>query len=362
MCWFALLLSVPYCLLLLVIYKHLRGIKPFESAGLPGVSVSVVTACRNEAENIQDLLSDIADQNYPPDKYEVIIIDDNSTDNTFRTASEYTGIKNLATIRNKGRGKKEAIKTGVSRASGELIIATDGDCRAGPEWISSIAQFYDKYKPDLIICPVTIEAGQGFVRIFQELEFLSLQGITAGTAAAGFSTMCNGANMAFTRKIYTCHAGNLHPEIDSGDDIFLLHSIKKDKNAKIRWLESHKALVTASPADTIRAFLIQRKRWISKSRAYRDIFTIILAAVTFAITVAQAGTLILAIINYRYALLFLMVFLLKSVPDFLILRNTTRRYGREPLMKWFLPSQIIYPFYVFSVALLAAAGGKKPAG
>jgi hypothetical protein len=57
-----------------------------------------------------------------------------------------------------------------------------------------------------------------------------------------------------------------------------------------------------------------------------------------------------------------MVFLLKSVPDFLILRNTTRRYGREPLMKWFLPSQIIYPFYVFSVALLAAAGGKKPAG
>jgi glycosyltransferase involved in cell wall biosynthesis len=132
-----------------VIYKHLRGIKPFESAGLPGVSVSVVTACRNEAENIQDLLSDIADQNYPPDKYEVIIIDDNSTDNTFRTASEYTGIKNLATIRNKGRGKKEAIKTGVSRASGELIIATDGDCRAGPEWISSIAQFYDKYKPDL---------------------------------------------------------------------------------------------------------------------------------------------------------------------------------------------------------------------
>ncbi len=65
----------------------------------------------------------------------------------------------------------------------------------------------------MIICPVAIEAGKGFAGKFQELEFLSLQGITAGTATAGMSTMCNGANMAFTRKAYELHAANLHPEM-----------------------------------------------------------------------------------------------------------------------------------------------------
>lgn len=362
MYWFPILLSTLYCFLMLVIYKHLHRIKSFESSELPGIFVSVLVACHNEEGNIRNLLTDIADQSYHPDRFEVIIVDDNSTDETFRTASEYSGIKNLTTIRNRGWGKKEAIMTGITRASGELIITTDGDCRAGPHWISSIAQFYDKYKPDLIICPVAIEAGKGFAGKFQELEFLSLQGITAGTATAGMSTMCNGANMAFTRKAYELHAANLHPEIDSGDDIFLLHSIKKDKNAEIRWLESMKALVITSPANTLRTFLMQRKRWISKSSAYRDLCTIILATATFAMTAVQAGTFILAFVSFKYAVIFLLVFLIKSVPDFLILRNTTRRYGRAPLMKWFLPSQIIYPFYVLSVVLLAAGGWKKPEG
>ena len=55
----------------------------------------------------------------------------------------------------------------------------------GEKWIRTIASFYEHNKPDMIICPVQLEKRNGFFRRFQELEFLSLQGITAGSAILG---------------------------------------------------------------------------------------------------------------------------------------------------------------------------------
>ena len=348
--WFALILILPYFFLLLKIYNNLRKIRPFCTGESNRLLVSVIIACHNEEKNIIPLLHNISVQDYPPEFLEVIIIDDNSSDRTLEKASAFTGIEKLKVIKSIGKGKKTAIKTGVIASSGNLIITTDADCSMGKKWISTIAAFYCKYGPDMIICPVTLESNPGFLGRFQELEFLSLQGVTAGSATGGKASMCNGANLAFTRKAFQEHSDNLHYEIDSGDDVFFLHSLKKDVRSKIMWLESAEALVTAFPSITLLSFLKQRKRWISKGKAYTDKFTIGLAIVTF-VTITILTILLIAGLFFReYLLTFLVAFTLKSVPDYLVLFNTASRYGNIRLMKWFLPSQLIYPFYVLAVS------------
>ncbi len=349
--WLPAILILPYLVLLLDIYRSLGKLKPYKATSGPHGFVSVVIACRNEQNNLPRLLECLADQDYPPQLYEIIVVNDNSTDKTFEISSGFTGSCTINTINNKGRGKKKALETGINEASGKLIITTDADCRPGKTWIRTIASFYEKEKPDMIICPVRLRSGTGFFNRFQELEFLSLQGITAGTAIGGNPTMCNGANLAFTREIYLNHLDELHPEIASGDDIFLLHSLKKGLKSGILWLESADAVVTADSCPTIQAFLRQRRRWISKSNSYSDTYTISLGIVTFVTILLIVSLLLTAILNKFFIPVFIVVLLLKSIPDYLILSSTAVRYNSKDLMNWFIPVQIIYPFYVTGVIL-----------
>jgi biofilm PGA synthesis N-glycosyltransferase PgaC len=350
MLWLTVILILPYILVLLKIYRSLLTIKSFNTTTNPSIFVSVVVACRNEQKNLPRLLKSLSAQNYPDELFEVIIVNDNSTDKTFETASDFCDIKNIVVINNKGTGKKQAIRTGIEASTGKLIITTDADCRMGEKWIRTIAAFYEKQKADMIICPVQLGTRPGFFARFQELEFLSLQGITAGTVQGEKATMCNGANLSFTREAYLNNSDKLHDEINSGDDVFLLHSLKKN-NSNILWLESPDAIVTTTSSSTISSFLKQRTRWISKGKAYSDGFTILLGVVTFLAILLQISLLVAGIFYPEFLWVFLAVFLLKSVPDFLILHNTAKRYGKRRLMNWLIPSQLVYPFYVFSVVI-----------
>jgi len=213
--------------------------------------------------------------------------------------------------------------------------------------------------PDLIICPVQIKPGKGFFGKFQALEFLSLQGTTAGFASEYEPVMCNGANLAFPLKTYLNHSVNLREELNSGDDVFLLHSLKKESNPKIQWLESPEATVTTVSVSSFRLFLKQRSRWISKSSVYKDKFTIVLGIVTFVTISLQALYFIWVIINPLLIWGFAAFLILKSIPDYLILRDTTKRNGKRNLMRWFIPAQLIYPVYVLIVFFYSVIFRKK---
>jgi glycosyltransferase involved in cell wall biosynthesis len=351
MYWLPAILILPYVFLLFHIYWGLVKVKTFIAATDPEIFVSVVIACRNEEKNLAAVLEDISQQNYPDNLFEVIIVNDGSTDKTVEKASGFAGIKNILILNNKGSGKKQALRTGIVAAKSNLIITTDADCRIGKDWLRTIAAFHEKYKPDMIISPVEIESVPGLFIRFQELEFLSLQGITAGSALSGEPVMCNGANLAFNRGKYIHNCDNLHDELNSGDDIFLLHSLKKENLSKILWLESPDVMVTTAFSPTLRSFLKQRSRWVSKGKAYNDRDTIILAVVTLIAVILQISYLAALFTNPSLIWNFLSILILKSIPDFFILVNTSKRYNRRELMRWFLPVQLAYPFYILCVVI-----------
>src|SRR5206468_11041876 len=98
--------------------------------------------------------------------------------------------------------KKKAIEIAISKAKGELIVITDADCLVPLTWLSSIVKFYETFNPVFIAAPVTFYEEDNFLKVFQSLDFMTLQGITGASVYKKFHQMCNGANLAYQKKIF----------------------------------------------------------------------------------------------------------------------------------------------------------------
>jgi poly-beta-1,6-N-acetyl-D-glucosamine synthase len=359
MLWILLIFLLPYLILIVRICLALAQVRLFIPDSSHERFVSVVIACRNEEHNLPGLVKHIADQDYRPDLFEVLLVDDNSDDKTFETATGLKNIQNLVVIHNSGKGKKAALRTGITAARGEIIITTDADCTMGRKWLSTIVSFFEERHPDLIISPVSPEGGKGLFHKFQELEFLSLQGITAGSALSRNPVMCNGANLAFTKELYLQCSHSLHDELPGGDDIFLLHAAKKDPGKVISWLESHEAMVFTGTRPSLKSFLSQRARWISKAGSYNDGLTILTGLVTFMAIILEMSLLIAAIFVPVLLKMFFVAFMVKTAADSCLLFNTARRYGKKSLLFIVPLAEIIYPFYVTAVILFPVFSGTQ---
>ena len=356
MIWFLTILFIPYLLMIFKIWTGLKKINRYIQNKPGYIFISVIIPCRNEERNIQLLLESISKQTYSSGLFEVIIVDDNSSDKTSELVRLYQSDFKLVIIKNKAKGKKSALQTGIEAANGDLILTTDADCRAGKEWISTISSFFSDNSIDLAICPVALSGKEDFFSEIQKLEFLSLQGVTAGTAVNNNPVMCNGANLAFTKQAYLNHKNDLQPESESGDDVFLLLSLKKDPGSKILWLESKEACVFSSVSEGPGSFFRQRARWFSKWKYYDDSYVNLLSFVTFATNLLIVCCLIVGIFITKILLPVFLLFILKSGVDYLILSDTTQRYGQKSILRFFIPAQIFYPFYVLIVTIVSFAG------
>ena len=183
-------------ILLLVIYISLffyyrsawNDIPAFKPSTLnlkPSTYISVIIPARNESENLLSLLESLSAQTYPAALFEVLIIDDHSTDDTAAIAKSFAS-KNIKLVSLKefiagdeiNSYKKKAIEIGIQQSSGSLIVTTDADCYLPPNWLQTIAAFYEQYHSAFIAAPVSINCGMSFIEIFQTLDFMTLQGIT----------------------------------------------------------------------------------------------------------------------------------------------------------------------------------------
>jgi cellulose synthase/poly-beta-1,6-N-acetylglucosamine synthase-like glycosyltransferase len=354
----------------------------------------VVVAARNEAGVIGPLLESLARQDYPADLLEIIIINDNSTDRTPIVVSEFIGMTReqpgpvIRLIYSPFPGKKRSIRYGVEKSSGELILTTDADCIFGPGWVSAHAAGYGSVQvnghaagrvtgsgsahaagygsvqenghkagrgpgsADMIVGEVCQRPARGFVALFGMFEFSALQSVTEAAVIAGHPVMCSAANMSFRRDVYLRHSHELRDELPSGDDIFLLHAVRR-AGGRVRFAGSKEAAVETAAAVSAAALLRQRARWASKTYYYSDAATLTLAAATAACNTAITAAAVASIISAANIPLLAAMYGLRLVPDYLIIaRNIKKRGDKMPLVP-FLLSELIYPFYFMAVAALS---------
>ena len=301
--WFALALA--YAVLLLY-YRHLWNQVPLyipQHKTKKAVFISVIIAARNEEKNIGKLLQSIAAQTYDHDHFEVIVVNDHSEDRTAAIIDSFSGLKihqlhlnNFILNKDLISYKKKAIETGIAHARGELIVTTDADCEVPSPWLETISTYYEEQSPKMIVMPVKIESQKSLLQKFQALDFMMLQGITAGAVQAGLHSMCNGANLAYTKQAFNAVKGFEGIDtVASGDDMLLMEKMKEKYPQSISYLLSPKVVVNTKPAEGLLSFLQQRIRWAGKTKAYRQKKILPVLLLVYANNIAMLIGLVVAI-------------------------------------------------------------------
>lgn len=350
-------LSIPLALIyFILIYRYYTAWKKLEtfsgSEYIPHLFISIIIAFRNESEKISENFKALMNQNYPHSSFEIIYINDHSVDNSPDILQKL--IKNTDNIRlihlsSSRSGKKAAIMEGVKLAKGELLLFTDADCYPLKNWIRTMAGLYNRYKPVMISGPVLIRDNESFFSKFQALEFLSLTGSGAGSFGIKDPILCNAANMGFAKKIYLKYMNEIKQEIFSGDDIFMLLALKKTHSSEMLFLKSFDGVVYTDPAGSVREFLLQRIRWVSKSKYYRDSHIIFTALSVMLINILIPALIILSGINKSVFPLLIFVLFFKISVDYIFLRNISIFFNKKYLLRIFIPSEILYlPYAIIS--------------
>ncbi|MBN2523712.1 MAG: glycosyltransferase [Bacteroidales bacterium] len=318
--------------------------------------VSVIVAARDEENTLPDLMIDILNQTYPNHLFDVILVDDHSKKKISNLSFfKTTGTKNLRILElpEETIGKKKALHFGALRSNAELLLFTDADCRLSPEWIQSHVTKYTKDRSDLIIGLVDYLTYAGVIEKFFRLDLISLVVAGAGSAFAGRPTLCNGANLAVKKDVYMQLADHILPNVPSGDDIFLLHQIKKNSTKPVSVLKSKQGIVKTRTPENILEFFNQRIRWASKSKLYSDPDTIVLSLLIFIANIVMAISLVLCLVSFGKLWYFLSLIILKTTGDIFVVGSGLKYFGKIKHLLWLPLFELFYPFYI----LVAAAGG-----
>ena len=324
------------------------------------VKVSVIIAVRNEEMNISDLVTLLGSQGFPKALFEVIFVDDHSEDNTLNILkgvnSEHLSLIILQ-LPDGISSKKKAIEYGIRSANGELIITTDADCRMGPLWIKSYASCYKKTGAKFIAAPVIMETHNSFRDIFQSLDFIAMQAITGASVHKRFHTMCNGANLAYTKMAFI-EANGFEgiDEIPSGDDMLLMHKIYSMHPDKVLYMKNKEAIVTTHPETSWKNFIHQRIRWASKAAKYDDKRILPVLLIVYLFNLCFLALFMAGFWNYNYWLYFLAAWVLKTLVEFPLFWSVADFFNKRWAIKFFFFFQPLHIFYTIISGLFGQFG------
>ncbi|NME66859.1 glycosyltransferase [Flammeovirga aprica] len=319
-------------------------------------SVSIVVALRNEESNISSLFQSLINQSYT--NYNCYFINDHSEDATLQHLQEFCKSYDhfhVISLDSEEKGKKMAIRKGVELSDSELIITTDADCIHDAEWIQTMVENYNSYhKPQLLSGPVQFSPYRTFSQKLMTIEFGSLILTGATSILSRQPNMCNAANLAFQRKAFLEQNDyEKHIHIPTGDDEFLMHQIAKEDPSKIQFVKDTKAIVKTPPPSDLKSFVQQRIRWASKWRHYDNTLPQISAVFIFLLHFSFIASLISIAFFSGNSLILLSGMGVRLLIEYIFNRIILRWQGDNQLVKWIPLVSLLYPFYAFSIGLLA---------
>ena len=341
-----------YSLFLFSILIGLNKSKPSPPNQIPKEFVSIIIPFRNESENIISNIKSITGQNFPKANYEVIYVDDSSTDNSFQILNEYPKPKNIKVLSlpknySPNAHKKRAIRYGIENSIGEIIITTDADCVYSENWLSSMLTNFDE-ETGFISGPVEFLDEDSLFSKLQKLEFAGLVITGVGLIGIGKPTICNAANIAYRKKTYE-EVNGFYDQMDlsSGDDELLMQKIAKDTKYKVKFSLLTESIVKTRASKNINEFYHQRKRWASKGLFYKNIrliITLILIYLFYLGFLIQPFLILFIASSFAYT--FGLSLVIKLVLEYLILLKGKNILFPKLSLKHFIFAEFLQVPYI----------------
>ena len=311
---------------------------------------TVVIAARNEEDNLPSLLDDLVNQKVDKNKFEVIIANDRSIDKTEQIINEYSNkykfIKAIHIIKKSEMApKKYALENAINKSKGEIILATDADCRVASDWATSMASLVSQ--TDKVVIGYSRISGQNsLIHEIQQIDFLGIMAANAGLLTNGIVCSGSGQNLGYKKKDFFNIGG--FEEVkhrESGDDMYIVQKISKIKGATFNYDKN--SFVTTLPKNSLSSFINQRIRWSSNSKL--TLFT----SPLFFLFLTSA---FLANVNILISLLFslntlIILIVVKFLLELLVLNIGSKLFLTRLSFFSYIVWNLTQPIYILTVSI-----------
>ena len=290
---------------------------------------SIIIAAKNEAKNLGKLIFALSKLNYPEDDYEVIIVDDNSTDYTYETAHQLiSGLNNFSVVkaeRKRFEGKRGALDYGISLAQHPNILITDADCIPEENWLKSISEKLLS-GCDFVFGIAPFVQAEGIVNKISCYENFRNSVLAISAAYLGLPYTASARNLGFKKSAFTKIGGYKNTlETISGDDDLLLREAIKNK-LKICPMTEMGSFVFSETKKTFKEYFSQRARHTQTS-FYYPLKQKMLLAVWHTLNIAFVPLPLLILINRFFIIPFILKLLLDIITAFLFQKKFGYRFS-----------------------------------
>lgn len=307
--------------------------------------VSVIVAAKNEEENILECLESLDKIDYPEDKLELLIVNDNSTDSTqeiienfVKGKSKFIPLKSKKSIGNV-KGKANAIANAMEIATGEIIFTTDADCTVKPEWIKTILSYYDDGVAGVF--GYTHQPGDGLLKKMQSADLIYLLTVSSGTMNMDTPMSCIGNNMSYRRSVYNEVGGYEAIPFSVTEDYRLLKEMIKLEKYKFRYPIDVDSLITTKPCPDIKTLFRQKKRWsVGGLETGTSGFSVMLAG--------YLGNLLILALPFFFSWINLAFVLVRIFSDYFFIKGIHKKLN----LKFTFMKLIYFEIYFFIYAML----------
>lgn len=359
---FFLVLLIHYVIFLFKIYLGLTKLSNKVSNSNPSEFVSIIVPFRNEEKNILNTYNSLTTQNYPTEKFEIIFVNDSSDDNSLQLLENLPKKENVVIFSvpidySVNAHKKRAIRFGIEKSKGEIIVTTDADCLHPNYWLKNLLIFMDE-ETGFVSGPVEFNSNSNLFSEMQRLEFAGLVITGAGLIGAGNPIICNAANIAYRKKAFEEVGGFTYQmSLSSGDDELLMQKIHRDTDYKIKFALDKNAIVSTEANPSIKDFYHQRKRWASKGLFYGDHLLLLKLILIFLFYLSLVVQPILGIfLTTEFFFTFLISFILKISTEYLLLKKGTTLLFDSKILKPFLITEILQVPYILVSGFMGMFG------
>jgi len=355
MTYLFLLIILCYALLLAAMLFGVQKVPELAIDKKQTKAFSIIIPFKDEAENIPILLESFRLLNYPKNKYEILMVDDQSTDNSVKIIKKYSDlpIQVLSSKNRTGSPKKEALLLGIQQAKFNWIITTDADCKIPDNWLNAYDSSLRKTTVKMILGPVKFFESNAFLSQFQQIEFLSLQAMTIGSLGLKKPFLSNGANFGFEKQAFfavDAYKGNT--ELASGDDVFLLEKFHQKYPEQIYFLKTKEAIVQTKTQKDIKNLIQQKIRWGGKTLHYQSF----LPKFVGLLVLFSNFLILIGFFLVFFEIKYIWFILLKLLTDAFYIKKINKMYRAHLHPINFLATFIFYPFWLIMISIFSLKG------
>ncbi|MCG8305975.1 MAG: glycosyltransferase [Cytophagales bacterium] len=319
---------------------------------IPGISI--VISAKNELENLKVLIPNLLEQACA--SYEIILIDDRSTDGTYDYAidldqrEEKFRLVRIDSTPDHINNKKYALTLGIRAAKYEYILLTDADCiPESSNWIREMSRGFNTDKKIFSIGYSQYLNAKGFLNQFIKYETILTAINYFGIGLLGKPYMAVGRNIAYRKSFFLDNNGfGKFQNVVGGDDDLLINQYAKRNNTS--FILSQESIVYSIPKKKWSEFFLQKTRHLAVGKHYKLTDKLLLGILTLSKIVFWASfiTAIMSAFKTYFVLAGFFIVMVSLLTAILLLKKKT---GDKSSI-WMLPIlDFIFIFYYISTGL-----------